>query len=387
MKIVIAPDSFKGSLTALEVANAIEEGLNKYSKEFIIEKIPMADGGEGTVESLVSLTDGKIITVEVKDPLMRKIKGFYGLLGDKKTAVIEMAAASGLPLLKENERNPLITSTYGTGQLIKNALDRGCKNFIIGIGGSATNDGGTGMLKALGAKFFNKDNKELQDGAIELEQLYKIDMTSFDKRIFKCDIKVACDVKNPLCGENGASFVFGPQKGADKQMVKILDRNLNHYGKILESTFNVDVINIPGTGAAGGMGAAFVAVIKAKLERGIDIIIQESKLSERLKDSDLVFTGEGKIDFQTKFGKTPFGVASEAKKRNIPVIALAGSIGEETDCLYEAGFNGIFSIVDKPMTLDEAMKNSSELLKEAAYRIINLYMVNQSKLKMGVILK
>lgn len=381
MKIVIAPDSFKGSLTALEVANAMEEGLRKYNKNFIIEKIPMADGGEGTVESLVSLTNGEIITVEVKDPLMRGIKGFYGLLGDKKTAVIEMAAASGLPLLKENERNPLIASTYGTGQLIKDSLDRGCKSFIIGIGGSATNDGGTGMLKALGVKFLNKANKELQDGAVELDQLYKIDMTNFDKRIFECDIKVACDVENPLCGENGASFIFGAQKGADKQMMKVLDGKLQHYGKILENTFDMSVINVPGAGAAGGMGAAFIAVIQAKLERGIDIVIRESKLSEKLKDSDLVFTGEGKIDYQTKFGKTPFGVASEAKKKNIPVIALAGSIGEGTESLYEVGFDGIFSIIDKPMELDEAIKNGSELVKEAAYRIINLYMTHERKLK------
>lgn len=379
MKIVIAPDSFKGSLTALEVANAIEDGLKKYNKDFVIEKVPMADGGEGTVESLVSLTSGEIITVEVKDPLMRKIKGFYGLLGDKKTAVIEMAAASGLPLLNENEKNPLITSTYGTGQLIKDALDKGCKNFIIGIGGSATNDGGTGMLKALGVKFLNKDNAEIKDGAIELNQLYTIDMSQFDKRIYECDIKVACDVENPLCGENGASFVFGAQKGADKEMMKLLDDNLHHYGEILEDTFDMEVINVPGAGAAGGMGAALVAVIKAKLERGIDIVIRESKLGEKLKDADLVFTGEGRIDFQTKFGKTPFGVASEASKNNIPVIAIAGSIGEGIDTLYDVGFDGIFSIIDKPMELEDSIKNCSKLVKEASYRIINLYMVNERK--------
>lgn len=377
MKIVIAPDSFKGSLTALEVASAIEEGLNQYNKDFIIEKVPMADGGEGTVESLVSLTNGEIIKVEVKDPLMREIEGFYGLLGDKKTAVIEMAAASGLPLLKQDERNPLIASTYGTGQLIKDALDRGCKKFIIGIGGSATNDGGTGMLKALGVKFLNKENKELKDGAVELNQLYKIDMTEFDKRISECEIKVACDVENPLCGENGASFIFGGQKGADKEMMKVLDENLLHYGKILESTFKTDAINVPGAGAAGGMGAAFIAVIQADLERGIDIVIRESKLSEKLQDANLVFTGEGKIDYQTKFGKTPFGVANEAKKRNIPVIALAGSIGEGTETLYELGFDGIFSIIDKPMELEDAIKNSSQLVKDATYRIINLYMVHE----------
>lgn len=379
MKIVIAPDSFKGSLTALEVANAIEEGLKKYDKDFVIEKVPMADGGEGTVESLVSLTNGEIVTIDVKDPLSREIKGFYGLLGDKKTAVIEMAAASGLPLLKENEKNPLITSTYGTGQLIKDALDKGCKNFIIGIGGSATNDGGTGMLKALGVKFLNKDNKEIKEGAIELDQLQTIDMSNFDKRIFECDIKVACDVENALCGENGASYVFGAQKGADKEMMKVLDNNLYHYGEVLEKTFDMKVIEVLGTGAAGGMGAAFIAVIKAKLERGIDIIIRESKLSEKLENTDLVFTGEGRIDFQTKFGKTPFGVASEAKKKNIPVIAIAGSIGEGTDTLYEVGIDGIFSTMDKPMTLDDAIANASELVKEAAYRIINLYMVRERK--------
>lgn len=381
MKIVIAPDSFKGSLTAFEVANAIEEGLNKYSKDFIIEKVPMADGGEGTVESLVSLTNGQIINVNVKDPLMRDIKAFYGLLGDNTTAVIEMAAASGLPLLKKDERNPLAASTYGTGQLIQDALDKGCKKFIIGIGGSATNDGGTGMLKALGVKFLDKGNKEIQGGAIDLGKLDKIDMTNFDKRILKCDIKVACDVENPLCGESGASFIFGGQKGADKKMMKLLDENLYNYGNVLEKAFNIDVINVKGAGAAGGMGAAFIAVIKGKLERGIDIVIRESKLREKLEGSDLVFTGEGKIDYQTQFGKTPFGVAREAKKKNIPVIAIAGSIGEGTEVLYKSGFDGIFSIIDKPMSLDDAIKNASELVKNMSYRIINFYMSRERKFK------
>lgn len=377
MKIVIAPDSFKGSLTAFEVACAIEDGLRKYNKDFKIEKVPMADGGEGTVESLVSLTNGQIIEVNVKDPLMRDIKGFYGLLGDGKTAVIEMAAASGLPLLKEEERNPLYATSYGTGELIKDALDKGCKNFIIGIGGSATNDGGTGMLKALGARFLDLEGNEIEDGCIGLDRLAKIDTDNFDNRIYSSDIKVACDVDNVLCGQYGASYVFGPQKGADEYMIKILDKNLYNYGTVLEKTFDIDVLNAKGSGAAGGMGAALIAMMKGKLERGIDIIIRESNLSKRLEDAKLVFTGEGRIDFQTKFGKTPYGVATEAKKKNIPVIALAGSIGQETDSLYELGFDGIFSIMDKPMTLDDAIKNSKELVKETAFRIINLYMVSK----------
>ncbi|MEQ8156653.1 MAG: glycerate kinase [Clostridiaceae bacterium] len=375
MKIVLAPDSFKGSLSSIEAADAMEEGLKKYDGNFIIEKVPMADGGEGTVESLVSITKGHMVKLTVQDPLKREIEGFYGISGDGRTAVIEMAAASGLPLLKEGERNPLIASSYGTGQLIKDALDRGCRKFIIGIGGSATNDGGAGMLKALGTRFLDSDGNEIAEGAIELNTLSEIDLSGFDKRVFESDIKVACDVENTLCGEYGASYVFGPQKGADENMIKTLDENLFHYGKILEEQFSIDVINIPGAGAAGGMGAALTAVMKAELESGIDIVIRESSLKETLKDADLVFTGEGKIDYQTRFGKTPYGVAAEAKKLNIPVIALAGSIGEGADVLYEFGFNGIFSIIDKPMALEEAMKNGKELLRNAVFRIIKLYMV------------
>lgn len=378
MKIVIAPDSFKGSLSANEVANAIEEGIRKYNTDFVIEKVPMADGGEGTVESLVTSTNGKFITKKVKDPLMRDIEGFYGILGDNNTAVIEMAAASGLPLLKEYEKNPLYTSTFGTGQLIKDALDRGCRDFIIGLGGSATNDGGTGMLKALGVKFLKANGEEIRDGAIELDEINKIDMSQFDKRVLESDIKIASDVDNTLCGEFGASYVFGPQKGADKKTVEILDKKLYFYGQSLEKEFQINVINAAGSGAAGGMGAAFIAVMKGTLNRGIDIVIEKSNLIEKLDNANLVFTGEGKIDSQTKFGKTPFGVASVAKKKNIPVIALAGGIGDGYSDLYDYGFHGIFSIVDKPMTLDESMKNSKELVREAAYRIINLYMVHKT---------
>lgn len=379
MKVVIAPDSYKGSLTALEVANCIEEGINRYSKDIEIIKIPVADGGEGTVQALIDATNGEIIKLKVCDPLLREIDSFYGILGDGKTAVIEMAAASGLYLLKESELNPLITSTYGTGQIINDAIERGCRNLIIGIGGSATNDGGAGMLRALGVRFQNEDGKDIPEGGQALRKLRHIDKKNFNSQILKCKIKVACDVDNPLCGINGASNVFGPQKGATEEDIKILDEALKHYSTIIKNDFGVDILNVAGSGAAGGTGGAFIA-IGATLESGVDIVIKETKLEEVLEEADIVFTGEGKIDFQTKFGKAPYGVAKEAKKRNIPVIAVCGGIGEGYKELYQYGFTSIFSINNKPMSLAECMSNSKYLLTDIAERIIRA-MCSENKLR------
>ncbi|NLI90087.1 MAG: glycerate kinase [Epulopiscium sp.] len=377
MKIVIASDSYKGSLTAKEVADAIEKGLLRYDDEFEIVKVPMADGGEGTVQSLVDATGGEIITLKVKDPLLREVDSFYGILGDGKTAVIEMAAASGLPLLSAEEKNPLIASSYGTGELIKDALDKGCRKFIIGLGGSATNDAGAGMLKALGVELLDGKGKQIPEGGIGLADLESIGIDGLDPRIRESTIKVACDVDNPLYGPEGASHIFGPQKGADKNMVEELDEALVNFAKTVKNTLEIDVGDIKGGGAAGGLGAAMVAFFGADLNKGVEIVIEQTKLKNLMQGADLVITGEGMIDYQTRFGKTPYGVAQTAKKQNIPVIALAGGIGSNAEILYEYGFDSIFSIVDKPMTLDESMENTSELLEKAASRIIRVFMLNQ----------
>jgi glycerate kinase len=371
MKILIAPDKFKGSLSAFEVADNIEKGILKVFPKAIVVKVPMADGGEGTVESLVDATGGKIIKTNVKDPLFRDIESFYGILGDGKTAVIEMAAASGLYLLKDYERNPMITTTYGTGQLIKDALDRGCRRFIIAIGGSATNDGGAGMATVLGVKFYDKDGIEIGLGGGELSKIYSIDTSNIDDRLKECEFIVACDVANPLIGENGASRVYGPQKGATKEMVEVLDKNLEHYGKLLEKYFNKKIIDVPGSGAAGGLGAGLMAFLNAQLKNGIEIIIETLKLEEKIKEADIVISGEGKIDFQTAFGKTISGIAKLCKKHNKPLIVIAGTV-EDIENLYEIGVSSIFSIVEKPMSLEDAIKNAPTLLEKSAERIFRL---------------
>jgi len=370
MKILIAPDSFKENLSAKEVAQAIERGIKKVDENIQTSIVPMADGGEGTVESLVEATDGQIINVKVKDPLMRDIDSYYGVLGDRKTAVIEMAAASGLALLEKDERNPMDTTSFGTGQLIKYAIEEGYKNIIIGIGGSATNDGGAGMLMALGAKLLDANGEDIGLGAKGLGKLKSIDLYNFHEAIKDCNFVVACDVDNPLVGKRGASYVFGPQKGADEHMVKILDANLENFGKVVEDTLGISLLQYPGAGAAGGMGAALLAFLDAVLERGIDIVIEATQLERKIMDSNLVITGEGKIDDQTQFGKTPYGIATLAKKYNKPVIAIAGGIGEDASVLYEKGIDSIFSIVNKPMTLEEAMVHGESLLEDTAERII-----------------
>lgn len=371
MKILIAPDKFRGSLSALRVADSIEKGILKIFPKAIIEKVPMADGGEGTVESLVDATGGKIIKTKAKDPLGRDIESFYGILGDGKTAVIEMAAASGLYLLKDYERNPMITTTYGTGQLIKDALDRGCRKFIIAIGGSATNDGGAGMAMALGVKFYDKYGREIGLGGGELSKIYSIDTSNLDDRLKECEFIVACDVANPLIGENGASRVYGPQKGATKEMVEVLDKNLEHYGKLLEKYFHKKIIDVEGSGAAGGLGAGLMAFLNAQLKSGIEIITETLKLEEKIKEADIVISGEGKIDSQTAFGKAISGIAKLCKKHNKPLIVIAGMV-ENIENLYETGVSSIFSIVEKPMSLEDAIKNAPTLLEKSAERIFRL---------------
>ena len=379
MKIVIAPDSFKGSLSALEAAMSIERGIKNIDDGIETVIVPMADGGEGTVQSLIDVSGGKIIELSVHDPLYREIKSFYGIMGDGETAVIEMAAASGLLLLNPEERNPLLTTTYGTGELIKDALNRGCRKFLIGLGGSATNDGGCGMAQALGVKFLDKNGNEVGRGGGQLSNISAIDLSGIDQRIKTASFLAACDVDNPLCGPKGASAVYGPQKGASEKDVITLDNGLNHFAQIVEQQLRIDVKDVPGSGAAGGLGAGVMIFLNARLERGITIVTRTTQLEEKMTGADLVITGEGRIDFQTAFGKTPFGVAQIAREYNIPLIALAGSLGEGYQSLYEKGFDGIFSIIDQPMSLQEAIDNAAELLENAAENVVRLWMEKNLK--------
>ena len=361
MKVVIAPDSYKESLTAMEVATAIESGFKEIMPDAEYIKLPMADGGEGTVQSLVDATGGDIVTVEVTGPLGQPVEGFYGLLGDGSTAVIEMAAASGLHLVEPDERNPLLTTTYGTGELIKAALDRGVDHIIIGIGGSSTNDGGVGMAQALGAKLVDANGVDLPFGGGALADLVSIDLSGLDSRLATVQLEVACDVDNPLCGPKGASHIFGPQKGATPEMVTELDANLAHYAEVIRQTNGKEVINQSGAGAAGGLGAALLGLFDATLRPGICIVMDAVNLAEVVKDADLVITGEGRIDSQTIHGKTPIGVARTAKLYNLPVIGIAGSTAQDCRVVHDHGLDAVYSVVlgatDLPTALKEAAFN------------------------------
>ncbi|WP_123054762.1 glycerate kinase [Clostridium sp. JN-1] len=372
LNILLAPDSFKESMTAKEVCEAMERGIKKVNKDVNCIHVPMADGGEGTMQSLVDATNGKVYKSNVIGPLGYEIESQYGILGDGQTGIIEMASASGIALLPKEKRNPMITTTYGTGELIRNCLDHGIKKLLIGIGGSCTNDGGVGAIQALGGRFLDEHGNEIGFGGGELNKLYKIDLTNLNPRLKDLNVEVACDVTNPLCGKDGASNVFGPQKGAAPKMIAILDNNLRHYANVIKEQFKIDVMNVPGAGAAGGLGTALIAFLNGKLENGADIVIKYSKLEEKLKDADIVFTGEGSIDFQTQYGKTPVGVARLAKKYGKHVIAVAGSVGDDIDILYEKGIDSIFSIVRGVTTLDNALKNGQSNVEKTIENIMRL---------------
>lgn len=370
--IVLAPDSFKESMTAKEACEAMERGIKKVNDNINCIHVPMADGGEGTMQSLVDATGGKIYSLNVIGPLGNEVKAMYGILGDGETGILEMASASGIHLVPAEKRNPLVTTTFGTGQLIKACLEHGVKKLLIGIGGSATNDGGIGVIQALGGKLLDKEGKELGFGGGELGKLANIDLTNFDARLKDVEIEVACDVNNPLCGERGASNVFGPQKGATPEMISILDLNLNHYASVIKEQMNKDVLDIPGSGAAGGLGAGLMAFLNGKLKKGIDMVIEYSGLEEKVKCADMVWTGEGSIDFQTQYGKTPLGVAAIAKNYNKPVIALAGKIGEGIDVLYSKGIDSIFGIMKGVTTIEEALEKGQENVERTAENIIRM---------------
>ncbi len=373
MKIVIAPDSFKESLSAGEVAEAIEEGVRRVFPQAEVEQVPLADGGEGTVRTLVEATGGKVEEVEVTGPLGNKVKANYGILGDKKTAVIEMAAASGLPLVPRQKRDPSRTTTYGTGELIKAALGAGCREFIIGIGGSATTDGGAGMAQALGAKLLDGKGKDIGFGGGELRRLRSIDIAHLDRRLRESKVTVASDVDNPLCGDRGAAHVYGPQKGATPEMVEKLDKALQHFAKILKRDLHKDVADIPGAGAAGGLGAGLIAFLGATLRSGVDIVMEVVGLEEKILAADLIITGEGKMDKQTIYGKTPSGVAKLAGKHKKRLIGICGMLGAGAEVLYRHGFQALFPNRKGSMSMEEAMERARELTAATAERAMRLW--------------
>jgi len=373
MKIVVAPDSFKGSLTAPEACRAITAGLRRTGLNVEIVNIPMADGGEGTVNALVSSTNGTIVHTDVTGPLGEEVEAYFGILGDAgvsptQTAVIEMAAAAGLPMIPPKKRNPLHTTTYGVGQLICAALDRDCKNFIIGIGGSATNDCGTGMGQALGVKFFDRRGELIRRPLTgeRMGMVYSVNTEGLPRQISQCQFAVACDVNNPLLGPQGATFVYGPQKGADKQALLLLETNMTHIIEIIENTLGRNYRDVPGAGAAGGLGAGLMAFTRARLERGIDIVMRYSRFSQRIKDADLVITGEGRIDGSTVYGKTISGIAAAAQEQSIPVIALAGSLGPGAEKVREIGIKYVYALREGTVTAEQAMKNGATLLADRA---------------------
>lgn len=368
--IVLAPDSFKESMSAKEACIAMEKGIKKVNENIKCVHVPMADGGEGTMQSLVDATNGEVYSLEVVGPLGNKVQAEYGILGHGEVGILEMASASGIHLVSLEKRNPLITTTYGTGELIKACLDKGVKKLLIGIGGSATNDGGAGVIQALGGKLLDKDGDELGFGGGELGKLHTIDLTNFDRRLNDVIVEVACDVNNPLCGEKGASNVFGPQKGATSEMVNLLDNNLRHYSNIIKEQIGMDVLEVPGAGAAGGLGAGLMAFLNGTLKKGIEMVIEYAGLEEKVKDADMVWTGEGSIDFQTQYGKTPLGVATVAKKYDKPVVAFAGRIGDNIDGLYEKGIDSIFGIMKGVTSIEEALENGKENIEKTAENVI-----------------
>ncbi|AHF07157.1 glycerate kinase family protein [Desulfitobacterium metallireducens] len=374
MHILIAVDSFKGSLSSQQVGEAITEGIHKVFPEATSYILPMADGGEGTVEALVQARQGKILKTKVTSPLGESIESFLGQLPDGMV-VLEMAAASGLPLVPAELRNPLVTTTKGTGELILKAMDLGARDIILGIGGSATNDGGAGMAQALGVKLLDKEGRELKPGGGELVRLASIDLTQVDPRLKNTKITVMCDVDNPLCGPRGASAVFGPQKGASSEMVQILDRNLEHYAQIIKEQLGLDLKDIPGSGAAGGIGAGLLAFTNAELKTGVETILDTVKFDQMQEEADLIITGEGRIDSQSLYGKVPMGVVKRAVKQAKPVLAIVGSIGPGAEALYDYGLSSIVSIVNGPMMLETSIEQAYELTigaTERAFRILQI---------------
>ncbi|HHY0136982.1 TPA: glycerate kinase [Clostridioides difficile] len=382
MKILISIDSLKGSLSSIEAGNAIKKGILKVKEDAQVKILPLADGGEGTVDALVQGMNGKKETIEVTGPIAKKVDATYGLLKNTSTAIIEIAQASGLTLVPTELRNPLYTTTYGVGEIIKEAINKGYRNFIVGIGGSATNDAGIGMLQALGFEFYDENNKLVGLGGKVLNEIRHIKIENRLKELDECKFKIACDVNNPLFGKNGAAYIYGSQKGATSEIIEKLDNGLRNFSKVVKNYLSKDVANVEGAGVAGGLGFAFLAFLNSKLESGIKIILEEIKLEEELKDADFVITGEGRLDNQTAMGKAPIGVAKLAKKYGVKVIGLAGATTEDAVKCNEEGIDAYFSIVNRAMTIEEAMDKAtaSENMTATTTQIFNLITsIQQSK--------
>lgn len=380
MKVLIAPDSFKGSNSSIAVAARIETGIKKVFPDAEIVKIPIADGGEGTVEALVHGAGGKYFTATVTGPMGEPVDAAYGIL-DNGIAVIEMAACSGLPLVAEEKRNPLMATSYGVGELIRAALDQGCKKIVVGLGGSATNDGGAGMAQALGVSFRDSGGNELEQGGGALARLAVIHTAGLDPRIANTEITIASDVSSPLCGPKGASSVFGPQKGANAEMVRQLDRALVNLASVVKEQLGVNLAKTPGTGAAGGLGYGLIAFCGAHMKAGIETVMDSVEIDKHLIGCDFVITGEGKIDSQAVLGKVPVGVAQRAKKYNLPVLAIVGDIGDGAEAVYAYGVDSIMSTVNRAMPLSEAIANGGTLLEEAAERAMRMIKIGMSVAK------
>ncbi|MDR0379429.1 MAG: glycerate kinase [Candidatus Accumulibacter sp.] len=372
MRIVVAPDSYKGSVSALGVARAMERGIRRVFPDAEVRKIPIADGGEGTVEALVAATNGTLRRMEATGPLGERVVAHWGILGDGETAVVEMAAVSGLPLVPEARRDPRFTTTRGTGELLRAVLDAGLRKIIIGIGGSATNDGGVGMARALGAKFLDGEGRELPDGGAALVRLARIDLAGLDSRLRDCRITVACDVDNPLCGPRGASVVFGPQKGATPEIVAELDAALFRFSRIAREATGRVVDELPGAGAAGGLGAGLMYFSPAVLKPGVEIVLDVVDFSGVVEGADFVLTGEGRTDFQTAFGKAPVGVAGVAKRFGVPVFCLSGGLGDGVDDVLVRGIDAVMSICDRPLTLEACMEAGDVLIASGAERLCRI---------------
>jgi glycerate kinase len=372
MRIIVAPDSYKGSVSAMGVAAAMERGIHAVFPQAEVGQVPIADGGEGTVEALVSATGGRMLRTEVPGPLGEPVQACWGVLGDGKTAVIEMAAASGLPLVPLERRDPRIASTSGTGQLMRAALDAGLRKLIIGIGGSATNDGGAGMALALGVRFLDAAGRALPEGGAALARLDRIDLAGLDPRLAECEIMVACDVDNPLTGPRGASAVYGPQKGATPDLVRELDQALGVLAQVATRATGRDVAGLPGAGAAGGLGAGLLWFTPARLRPGVEIVLEATGFEAMMTGTDLVITGEGRTDAQTAMGKAPVGVAAVAQRHGVPVLCLSGGLIEGADAVLSRGIDALASIVPQPMTLEACIAQGPELIEAATARACRL---------------
>ncbi len=379
LKIVIAPQDFKGSLSAQDAAKAIASGIRRVLPRVETVMVPLSDGGDGMVDVMVCSTGGRIMTAKVTGPLGKKVIATWGILGDGITGVVEMSKASGLTLVPEKKLNPLIATTYGTGELIRAALDFGCRRLIVGIGGSATNDGGAGMAQALGVKFLDDQGCELPLGGAALVNLRRVDISGLDSRLALCEVIVAGDVTNPLCGEQGASMVYGPQKGATREMCQRLDEALSHYAEIIKRDLGVQLADMSGAGAAGGLGAGLVAFLGARLESGIEIVSEAVGLDNHLRGADLVLTGEGRIDSQTLYGKAVSGVARRAKKLKIPVVAIVGEIAGDCSEFYDHGINAVLSIAPGAISLRQVMASAEELVADAAERALRLILIDLNR--------